>query len=205
MAMSRGANVFVLPVIRGLVGEAAEVKRAVEEITPNAIGVCVSKEELRTLERMGDEEAEPSSAHEEAYVAGLERFGEVRKPPPCYTEALAQAKRLKVPCVAIDMDEALFTDAYCNFVSTVDVMKQTRDARIIKKKGFEANSPDDFVMQYDAYVNRHRGLERLERERERYIALRLSKMSAKWDRVLGIVEVERAQGVLEQLELHFPL
>ena len=82
-----------MPVIRGLVSETKEVDRAVEETKPDALGICVSKEELETLGNFAGQEAEPASAHEEAYIKGLQRFGEVRKPPPCYSEGLAAAKQ----------------------------------------------------------------------------------------------------------------
>ncbi len=200
-----GSRIFVLPVIRGLVSEAEEVERAIEETKPDALGICVSKEELKTLGALGDEEAEPSCAHEEAYMKGLQRFGDVRKPPPCYSECIAVARRLRVPCMAVDMNENLYTEAYCNFVSVVDVMKQTRDSRALLRKEFKAQSPGDFVLEFDSYVNRHNGFERLEQERERYIALRLSKMADKWPRVLSLIEVERADGVLKHLELLLPL
>jgi hypothetical protein len=199
------SRIFLMPVIRGLVSETEEVERAVEETKPDAIGICVSKEELATLVNLNGQEAEPTSTHEEAYIKGLQRFGEVRKPPPCYSEGLVVARRLRIPCTAVDMDEALFTDAYCNFVSVVDVMKQTRDSRALPSKEFEAGSPGEFVLKFDAYVNRHRGFERLELERERYIAMRLSKMAKEWPRVLSLVEAERANGVLENLERLVPL
>lgn len=204
--MRRGdSNIILLPVIKGLVSEVEEVEMAIRETTPNALGISVSKEELRTLGILGDNDAKPSSEHEEAYVKGLQRFGEVRKPPPCYTQGLAQAKRLRIPCVALDMDESLFTEAYCNFVSVVDVMKQTRDSRTILEKEFKGESPGEFILEFDAYVNRHNGFERLEREREKHIALRLSKMAGKWARILALVDAERANGVLENLERLLPL
>lgn len=194
-----GSRIFVLPVIRGLVSEAEEVERTIEETKPDALGICISKEELRTLGTLGNQEAEPSSAHEEAYMEGLQKFGDVRKPPPCYSECIAVARRLRVPCMAVDMNEYLYTEAYCNFVSVVDVMKQTRDSRALPRKKFKAQSPGDFVLEFDAYVNRHSGFERLEQERERYIALRLSKMAGKWNRILALIEIERFKGVLENL------
>lgn len=194
-----GSRIFVLPVIRGLVSEAEEVERAIEETKPDALGICISKEELRTLGTLGNQEAEPSSAHEEAYMKGLQKFGDVRKPPPCYSECIAVARRLRVPCMAVDMNEYLYTEAYCNFVSVVDVMKQTRDSRALPRRKFKAQSPRDFVLEFDAYVNRHSGFERLEQERERYIALRLSKMADKWNRILALIEIERFRGVLENL------
>lgn len=199
------SNIILLPVIKGLVSEIQEVRTAIRETTPKALGISVSKEELKTLGILGGKDAIPSSEHEKAYVKGLQRFGEVRKPPPCYTEGLAQAKRLRIPCVALDMDESLFTEAYCNFVSVVDVMKQTKDSRTILEKEFKAETPGEFILEFDAYVNRHRGFGRLEREREKHIALRLSKMAGRWPRILALVDAERANGVLERLERLWPL
>ncbi|MFQ5910758.1 MAG: hypothetical protein ACE5IJ_08595 [Thermoplasmata archaeon] len=195
-----GSSVFVLPVIRGLASEAGEVEQAIQETKPDVVGICVSKEELKTLGALGGQKARPSSPHEEAYIKGLRRFGEVRKPPPCYSEGLSTAKRMRIPCVAVDMDENLYTEAYCNFVSIVDVVRQTKDSRAILGKKFNAMSPGEFVLEFDAYINRHTGFERLERERERYMALRLSKMADKWSRVLALIEMERLKGVLENLE-----
>ncbi|HOO04260.1 MAG TPA: hypothetical protein PLJ11_06010, partial [Methanomassiliicoccales archaeon] len=82
-----GSKVYVLPVIKGLVSEGEKVRAAILETRPEAVGVSISREELEGLRSYQGEEI-GLSALEEAYRAGLEEFGEVQLPPPCYLEAL---------------------------------------------------------------------------------------------------------------------
>jgi pheromone shutdown protein TraB len=55
------------------------------------------------------------------------------------------------------------------------------------------------VIEWDSEVNRSAGFARLQIERERHIAKRLREVAETANRVLAVVEVERARGVLEAL------
>ena len=97
-----GSKVYVLPVIKGLVSEGEKVRAAILETRPEAVGVSISREELEGLRSYQGEEI-GLSALEEAYKAGLEEFGEVQLPPPCYLEALRACEELGIPLIPLDM------------------------------------------------------------------------------------------------------
>ncbi len=85
------SRVAFLPVVRGLVREEERVRQAIQEVAPEAVAMTVGREELDTLAVYDGAEAEPANWEEEMYVAGLRQWGEVRKPPPCFIEAVRTA------------------------------------------------------------------------------------------------------------------
>ena len=199
-----GTRVVLLPVIRGLVSERIRVRRAVEEARPTALAVSISREEIEALRTYHGGAAEPSGPEEEAYVRGLSEFGDVEKPPPCFTEALAVAGGLGLHAYPLDMDEPTFSDAYLRAVSGMDFVLTGIRASRIRKWRARARSAEDFVLAWDARVNRARGLRALQREREAHVARRLLEISRAGGPLLALVELERARGVAERLRAHRP-
>ncbi len=190
-----GTRVVLLPVIRGLVSERARVRTATEGVRPSAIGLSIAPEELEALRSHRGGPVGPSGPEEEAYVAGLAAFGAVEKPPPCFTEALQIAAEHGLPVHALDMDEGTFSDAYLKAVSGLDfVLTGVRASRILRWR-VGAKTPEDFVLAWDARVNRARGLRALQGKREAHMAARISELSHSGETLLALVEVERARGV----------
>lgn len=192
-------NIFVLPVIKGLVDEVESVRKAYEETRPGAIALSISAGELKSLQNMSEVEAPPSNFEEEIYMRELERYGKVRKPPPCFVEAVKLARENPLSLYAIDMDEDLFTTAFCYYVSTLDLVRHSRTKKKLKKKRFVATNPYDFVMEFDREVNKLKGYRMLERARERYMARQLIKLKSAGSRILALIELERAEGVMADL------
>lgn len=200
-----GARVVLLPVIRGLVSERERVRAAAEEVRPRGIAVSISPEELEALRRHTAGAVAPSGPEEEVYVAGLSAFGEVEKPPPCFSEAMLTAAERGLPIHPLDMDEGAFSDAYFRSVSGLDfVLSGIRASRIFRWK-VRAETPEAFVLAWDARVNRSRGHRELQRQREAHMAQRIRELSRTGGPLLALVELERARGVAKRLRAQRPM
>jgi hypothetical protein len=191
-------SIHVLSVIRGLPSEAEAVRRAVDATRPAIVAVSIGPEELEALRTYRGTSVEPENFEEEIYVAGLSAWEPPVKPPPCFSEAIRSAERRGARLEAIDMDEALYADAYVNCVSALELVFQGRLERRLQKKRFAARTPQDFVLEWDAEVNGSPGFRRLQKRREAHIASRLEDLASK-GKTLAVIEVERAQGVLSAL------
>jgi hypothetical protein len=193
------SRVHVMPVIRGLVSEAESVRAAISEVSPETVGLSISREELEALRSYGGGNAPPDNVEEEAYVRGLGRFGEIQKPPPCFVEAVRVASGRSIPVHPLDMDDEQYTSVYVASVSTVDILLANARARRLRKWESTAESAMDFVREWDAFVNGSKGYRRLQEERESFIARRIRQLAGARQNLLVVLEVERSRGVLERL------
>jgi len=192
-----GSKVYVLPVIKGLVSEGEKVRAAILETRPEAVGVSISREELEGLRSYQGEEIE-LSALEEAYKAGLEEFGKVQLPPPCYLEAFRACEELGIPLIPLDMNEELFSERYCELVGGLEMVKESFFSRRIARKRFDMASAEAFVLDYDRKVNGGRGISLLNAEREVHISNSLRQIAGVHPTVLALVELERYKGIIER-------
>src|SRR5437867_4141003 len=112
-----GCRVHLMPVVRGLVSEAERARAALSEVGPEAVALSISREELEGLRAFAGGNAPADNLEEEVYVRGLARFGDVRKPPPCFVEAAAFAKERGIPVHPLDMDNDQYTTPYVAAVS----------------------------------------------------------------------------------------
>ena len=136
---------------------------------------------------------------EEVYVAGLSAWEAPIKPPPCFSDAVRVADARHLPVEAIDMDEITYTESYVDCVSALEVVFQGRLEKRLTRKQFRAETPRDFVLEWDAEVNGSPGFQRLQARREAFMAGRLREIAAAQTSVLAAIEVERAQGVRKAL------
>lgn len=198
-------KVLLIPTIRGLISEGERVLKGLKEYAPDSLGISISKDALEGLATyLASEErvacAEPENVEEEVYVAGLSRFGEVRKPPPCFVAAWQFGKERGVPVLALDMNDSQFTDAYCRNVSGLDVMFSERREKRIARHKFTSLTPADFVLEWDEAVNSSKGFKNLEMERERCIANAIFELSQKYIKPAIVIELERIAGVKKILD-----
>lgn len=194
----RGTSVHILPVVRGLPSEGETVRRAIETTRPAVVALSIGPEELETLRTYGGKPLGPENFEEEIYVAGLSAWETPMKPPPCFSAAIRSADARGVRVEGIDMDEVLYTDTYVECVSALELVFQGRMERRLRKKRFRATTPREFVLEWDAEVNRSPGFRRLQARREAFFAARLRDLSSA-GRILAVIEVERAEGVLAAL------
>jgi hypothetical protein len=194
-----GCELQLLSVIKGLVSEAEKVRDAMTRFQPDAVGISISKEELIGLREGEYEEYEPSDL-EMAYGELLSTFGEVELPPPCYVVAMELCDAQAIPLIPVDMNEEMFSKAYCDLVSGGDLLREGLFAKRAMKRRFDLSSPEAFVRDWDVRSNRPPGFRKLERQREEHMASALRKLCAKHRRVLAVIEEERSDGVLSFLE-----
>lgn len=193
-----------LPAVRGLVSEADRVRSAVEEFAPEAVAITVGREDLAGLEAHDGSDSPLTNWEEELYVAGLSEWGEVRKPPPCYVEAIRAAKARGLALRALDFNDEDYTEKYVTLVTAWDLLGHTRLEKKIRSHGFEATTPEEFVLEFDRLVNDPEGYVALEQARERHIAARIAKLTRKHRSLLAVVEYERALGVQAVLAASAP-
>lgn len=129
------------------------------------------------------------------YVAGLEAWGDVRKPPPCYVEAVRIARARDLPLRALDFNDEDYTDRFVRYVTTWDLILHSRLEKKAGRHRFRATTPEEFVVEFDALVNDPQGYVELARARERHIAGRLAKLLGKHRSLLAVIEYERVAGV----------
>jgi len=194
-----GCRVHLMAVVRGLASESERVRTAFEEIRPDAVAVSLGREELEALKGYSGGNAPPDNVEEEVYVRGMSRFGEVRKPPPCFVAAVAASGERGIPVHPLDMDDEQYTSVYLAAVSTVDILLANARQGKLRKWVSEAGTAADFVREWDALVNASAGYRKLVAERESFLARRLRQLAPRYGVLLALVDVERADGVLRQI------
>jgi hypothetical protein len=199
-ARADGAEIAILPAVKGLVSEGDAVAAAIREHMPDAVGISVSKEELEALRDKsiyGDYEM---SSLEEAYAENLSSFGDVELPSPSYVSALEACEELGIPIIPLDMNDADYTEAYCQHIKAADMVRDSLFSRSIGRRRFDLSSPRAFVLDWDRRVNGTKGFRQLQQEREEHMAVALRHMGRRYRRILAVIEAERADGVHSQLD-----
>ncbi|MFH0815439.1 MAG: hypothetical protein V1934_01285 [Methanobacteriota archaeon] len=201
-----GCEILFLPVIRGLVSEGENVERHAREFVPDAVALSISPEELKALRAHDGKPLEPlcGTVEENVYESGLCQFGEVERPPRCFTAAVKISDELKARVVGVDLTEEEFTRSYVSLVSGWDFVRRTLWRNRISSARFDQSSAEAFVLDWDRRLRKVRGYDLLEQRREAQIAKAVSELSGRSKRLLAIVELERARGVLKRLENDAP-
>lgn len=192
------SQIVLIGAIRGLVSEGDKIKNAFERLRPNVIGISISKESIQAMEEHITSEKElpePANLEEEMYIEGMGDFGEVVRPPPCYSEAWKLSSKNNIPIKGLDMNEEHFTAAFCKFVSTIEMVRQGRCEKKWARHAFQAQTPEEFVIEWDNVINWLPGYRALERAREEWIAKSICLLAKKYDNILVIVELERLAGI----------
>ena len=195
MIPREGGRLGLLPAVRGLVSEASRVRTAVETFEPEAVAIAVGREDLAGLQGYDGSDFPPENWEEELYVAGLSSWGEVRKPPPCYVEAVRIATAQGIAIRALDFNDEDYTEKYVTLVTAWDLLGHTRLEKKARTHAFAATTPEEFVIEFDRLVNDSEGYLALERARERHFAARIAKLTRSHRSLLAVVEYERAAGV----------
>jgi hypothetical protein len=195
-----GSRVNVLGVVKGLVSEETKVESAISMVSPDVIGISVSKEQLAALKARdvwGEYELSPL---ESAYKKLLQEFGEVRIPSPAFIKALEMSESLKIPLIPIDLNDLDYTEAYCQKVGAMDLVREGGFSKSVARRKFNGESPESFAIDWDRRVNKSKGFRELETERERHMAAILRKMTSRYRSILALVDVERSDGVVKSLQ-----
>lgn len=195
-----GSRVHVLGVVKGLVSEEEKVESAIAKLSPDVIGLSVSKEQLAALRSKEAWEDYELSPLETAYKTLMQEFGEVKLPSPAFVKALEIAESSKVPVIPIDMNDNDYTEVYCQKVGAMDLVREGAFSKSVKRRKFDGASPESLAIDWDRRVNKAKGFRKLEAERERHMARALVKLCSRYRTVLALVDCERADGVIGQLD-----
>ena len=190
-------SMIVLGTVQGLVKERLKVRTAFEDIKPDVVALPISDEMLEGLEAVvnGEVREVATNSIDDLFAEHLKRFGEVQLPPPSLVEAYRLAKESGAEIVTLDMSEEDYAEAYVKNVSGYHFWKRIWNLSKLSKKTFAADTPEEFVVAWDAYVSRLKGYKNLEQHREGYMAKRALKLLRKNERSLVLVEYERMEGV----------
>ena len=139
------------------------------------------------------------SNYEEIYARRLASFGEVKLPPPCYETALKLCLENDIPIVAIDMDDIYYADVFCDSISGWDLIRHSTRVKWLRKKRFKAETAEQFVLEWDRVINKLKGFRNLETKREEHMAKELLRLAKENDRILCIMEMQRAEGVCQKV------
>lgn len=191
----------IVGTVQGLVAEKEKVKEAFGIIDPVVVALPISEEGLEGLEACinGKVSEAETDSHEDLFAKHLKRFGEVQIPPPSLVEAYERAQVLDARIVAIDMPEEDYVKAYMDKVTGFHFWKRIWSESRLRKQSFVADTPEEFVVMWDHYVNEKKGYGKLEKARESYMAAKIYELLQEHEKVLVLLEHERLDGVLEEI------
>jgi hypothetical protein len=203
-------KIYLLGVIKGLTIERKTVRKAFNKLKPDLIGLYISDHELLGLQSVlkGKTKEVPLSRYEVVYARKLafyadkdkDKYGEVQVPPPALMEGLELGLDNKLPVVALDMDDRSYANAFVQNVSTFHLIRHSMRFKRLSKKKFNANTPEEFTYAWDAELNKLKGFRNLESAREAQMAKRLIHLISKFNCILAIIELERTQGVFNNIK-----
>jgi hypothetical protein len=196
-----GCKIFIEGVISGLTEEKTTVKKAYHKVKPDVVALSISEAELEGLKRivLGEEHEYFLSNYEEIYARKLASFGEVKVPPACYETALRLCQKNDLELHPIDMADDTYTDTFCESISTSQLMRHSLRVKKLRRKRFKADNAEDFVFEWDKEVNKLKGFRNVEGKREAYMAGELAELAGNYKRILGLIELQRADGVFREL------
>jgi hypothetical protein len=197
----KGSKIYVPEIINGLTSEISKIRKVYNKIKPDIVGIQASEEELNGLRKVveGEKLEYFLSNYEEIYARKLATFGEVKIPPPCYEEAMKLCLENDTPIAALDMDDMLFADVFCENISGWQLYRHSLRVRRLRRKRFKAKTAEEFVFEWDKEINKLKGFRNLETKREEHMAKELGRLAEEHDRILCIVEMQRAEGICKRV------
>ncbi|UCE37813.1 MAG: hypothetical protein JSW00_00790 [Thermoplasmata archaeon] len=196
------SKIYIPEIINGLTSETAKVNNAYKKVNPDVVAIQASEEELEGLKSVieGEECDYFLSNYEEIYARRLASFGEVKVPPPCYETALKLCLDNETPIAAIDMGDIYYADVFCECISGWDLIRHSLRVKKMRRKRFRAKTPEEFVLEWDKEINKLKGFRHLEAKREEYMARELIRLAKEHERILSIIEMQRAEGVYKRIQ-----
>lgn len=201
----KGGKLKVFMAVKGLIKDGKQVSKLIEKERPDVVALGLAPEELKGLRQLidTDEEYDPEFSNiDKAYVTHLTEFGDIEAPPPCFTRAIITADILDIAVEPLDLDIETHTDIYVKNVLFSDLLRQSMKFRTIKKKKFKIETAEEFVLAWDAILNKAEGFSIVEGAREDCMADSLRELMEKEEgrKILAVIEIERAEGTLTKLK-----
>jgi len=191
--------------VKGLVRDGEFAAKLVQNLKPDLLALGLAPEDLEGLRYLRKrlqqkKKYEPDLSNIDiSFVNHLSNFGDVDAPPPCFTMALDLADKLEIPVTTLDLDNSTHTNIYVKSVDLTDLLRQSFRFRAMRRKRFDIKTPEEFVLTWDRLLNKAKGFRVVEGSRELCMGetLKLLMDKNKGFKVLAIIELERAQGVID--------
>lgn len=196
-----GCSVDILPIIKGLVSDADAVRKALEE-GYDAVGAALGPEDIVALagrkEILETDGAELSDL-DIVYSHFLGRYGDVEFPSPAYSVLVDECLSGSVSLIPLDMDDETYSELYCDTVTAMELLKESKLAKKLLAKGFDCGTAEEFVLEWDSRISRIKGFDVLNGEREAFVSDSIRRAARGKRRMLAVVDLERADGIVECL------
>ncbi len=195
-----GCRVCILPVVNGIVSEADKVVAAYEGF--DAYGVSLGIEGVQAIKnRVQLQDDFEVSELDIAYAQRMEQLtGEqVEIPSPAMCALVDRCAKDGMNVIALDMNDADFTEMYCDTVRAWDFVKEHRLAKKGMKHRFRSTDPASFAMEWDSFIHDVKGYKQVSEKRERYIADQIRDVARYKNSLLAVIEIERAENVANLL------
>ncbi len=199
---SKGREMDVALGIKGLVSEGSAVREALQKFEPDLILMAISPEEAKGLREFVKDPFEiQMSDFELIYGTLLLKFGEVETPPPIFTQTILYAEEHNLPVIGIDIDEDTFGDHYEQEYSVSQMVGYITKKRKLKKKNFNLETPEAFVMHWKSEIEKTRAMKNMERLREEAIISNLESEFLKGEnkKIFAIIEYEFNEAVKQKI------
>ncbi len=201
--VSRAPSVLLIGAVRGLAKEARSLEPELDTFAPEAVGLAVSSEELRSLvEYFGEVVAEPVvplTSTEVNEVRGLVRFGEVSVPNPSVLAAIRWARLHHVPVVPLDPNDEGSASLFAEHIGYLELVRRTVRENRIGRSPPAPDSADAYAVAWDQKVAGGRGSRRYAAARNAHLAGETRRLGEGRSRVAVLVDRERFEGVRESL------
>ncbi len=193
-------RVCILPIVNGIVSEADRVREAFGGFEAYALSIGVEGiEAIRQKAHLEGEfevsEIDLAYAHRMQELTG--ETVEIPSPAMCVLVELCAEQGITV--IPLDMNDADFTELYCETVKAWDFVKEHRLAKKGMKRRFASTTPEEFARDWDDYINGVKGYRLVSEKREAYIADQIRDVARYRNSLLAVIEVERVEGVLRHL------
>ncbi len=191
-----GCNVSILPIVNGIASEADKVRDAFGNYeaygaTLGIEGVQAIKSRITLEDEFEVSELDLAYAHRMEDLTGTP----VEMPSPAMCVLIDLCSESDMNVIPLDMNDADFTELYCETVKTWDFVKEHRLAKKGMKKRFSSTTPEDFALEWDGYVNGVKGYRNVSLKREQHIASQIREVAKYRRSLLVVAEIERAEGI----------
>ena len=189
-------RVCILPVVNGIASEADRVREAFGDF--DAYGVSLGIEGIQAIKGRVQLEGEfEVSELDIAYAQRMEELtGEhVEIPSPAMCVLVDLCARDGRNVIALDMNDADFTEMYCDTVRAWDFVKEHRLAKKGMKRKFRSTEPTAFAVEWDSFIHEVKGYRQVSEKREKYIADQIRDVARYKKSLLALIEVERAENI----------
>lgn len=192
----------IVPVIKGLISEKDKVLEALNSGDYDAAAVALGPEDVTAITRRAEIKGEyETSDIDIIYSRHIIDFGNIDMPDPASTLLIDECNARNIPVIPLDMSDDDYTKLYCETVTTTEFLKEKRIAKKALKKKFDKSSPEKFVIQWDALMNKIKGYSKMSKYREAYMSEQMIDTAKYRKHVLAVIEYERVDGVISMLEI----